>query len=125
MGKTYRHGDRYEHATPKASKTKSLSTINVIALNRLHPGTFVLAQVPFDDDDHKFKTRPAIIRSVTGLDITIHPCYSRPRLNAIEIVRAQRTSYVTPLTVTVDQLCIVDIMDEQVPDDVLSTLGVL
>lgn len=123
MGKTYRRAERHQRHD-KPPKAKNMAATNIIALNRLHPGTFVIAHIPFDDDVAAFKTRPAIVNTINGRNITVHPCYSRPRLNAIEIVRANRTSYVTPQTVTIDQLDIVDIIPDPIPQDILDYLGI-
>ena len=49
-----------------------LATVQPVPRNQLRPGTVVWAHIPFAESDEE-KTRPAIVRSISGRSVTVHP----------------------------------------------------
>jgi hypothetical protein len=66
---------RWRCGEPAVDQTPQLSTVRRIPRGQLRPGTVVWAHIPFAEVDAE-KTRPAVVESVTGRDVTLLPASS-------------------------------------------------
>lgn len=109
---------RWRCTEPVVDHTPQLSTVRPVARGQLRPGTVVWAHIPYAEIDAE-KTRPAVIQSVKGRDVTLFPASSASsrhrfpaayvELRDLHIAGLPRPTGVRRRQVTVDLIEIVDI----------------
>jgi len=60
------------HHVEPTCPTPNLTAVRPVARNQLRPGTVIWAHIPYAEIDEE-KTRPAIVQSVCGHSVTVHP----------------------------------------------------
>ncbi len=61
---------------PNRSGQLQLSVVRSVARRALVPGVVVLAHVPYEDEQHTSKLRPAVVTGVAGRNVTVLPATS-------------------------------------------------
>jgi hypothetical protein len=122
------HGDQPIHGTQP-----QLAIVRPVAKTALVPGTVIWAHVQFEETSDS-KLRPAVVRSVTGRDVTIFPAttaqsrhrYPWAHYELLDVASAglHRATGLRLATTTVDIIDIVSVAGALFPEDHLALFAV-